>query len=57
MSQTAIMLDGYIDPTVCAYVCQNKTNCTIHFIAIYVPATDMPLKCQIYPTYAHYLMY
>ena len=52
MSFSAIMLNGYIDPT-CLYMCikiQPTAISTSHGIAIYITATNMPLKCHIYAT-------
>ena len=51
ITHTAIILYGHKDPTFFAYVCQNnQVQYLPHNTAMYVPATNMPLKCHIYVT-------
>ena len=49
MSHTAIMLYGHIDPTVLLTYAKTQPTviATLNVIAMYVPKTNMPIKCQI----------
>ena len=52
----------YIDPKSIYTKCKKKTiktNVTLiyHAIAIYMPATNIPLKCHTYAIYAYYFMF
>ena len=49
MSHTPIMLYGHIDPTFFSHMCQTQPTAisTSYVIVIYVPATNVPLKCHI----------
>ena len=49
------MLNGYIDPTFLNMCVKTQTTAisTSHVIAMYVPTTNMPLKCHIYGTCAN----
>ena len=55
MSHTAIMLHEHIDPTFMYMYAKTQAYAipTSQAIAMYVPATNMPLKCHIYATYAN----
>ena len=55
MSHTAIMLKGHTDPTflhMCATI-QPTAISTSHGIAMYLPATNMPLKWHMYAVYVN----
>ena len=55
MSQTAIMSNGNTDQSVLHTCAKTKTTAisTSHVIVMYVPETNMLLKCHIYNTYAN----
>ena len=56
MSQCTSNIVYIKTPHYCTYKSNNTMNCNFiyHAINIYVPATNKPLKCHRYSTYANY---